>query len=76
MDRDDNLFDDDITFEDVMESRGETICDNCLTSPGHCPGQMSCDKWLKRAAGGSKPIDESQFEPRTIGFHLLDPDDN
>lgn len=70
---------DDFIFDEPdlepSESRGESICDNCLTSSGHCPGQLDCDKWHSWIGKG-KPIDESDMEPRTIGFHLLDSDNN
>ncbi len=73
---DDLIKDDDFEL-DPSESRGECICDNCLTSTtGHCPGQLDCDKWHQWCGHNRAPVDEKQFEPRTIGFHLLDSDNN
>jgi len=72
-DTDFEFYEDDFDF-DPSEPRGETICDNCLVDPGHCPGQMDCDKWLRWVGGNQERIDLSDMEPRTIGFHLLDPD--
>lgn len=72
LDTDDDDFD-----LDPFESRGEIICDNCLSSAtGHCPGQLDCDKWHKWVGSGSRSIDEKDMEPRTIGFHLLNSDSN
>jgi len=72
-----DLFDDDIDFDDVMESRGEIICDNCLSgTSGHCPGQLDCEKYHCWMGTSVKSPDISDFEPRTIGFHLLDPENN
>lgn len=65
--------DDDLDL-DPSEVAGESICDNCLTSTGHCPGQLDCDKWHKWAGFTGKIIDEKDAEPRTIGFHLLNSD--
>ncbi len=68
--------DDDFDF-DPSESRGEIICDNCLSATsGHCPGQLDCDKWHGWTGNGSKPFDPIDIEPRTIGFHLLDSETN
>lgn len=70
-----DLYDEDIDL-DPSESRGESVCDNCTSAiTGHCPGQLDCDKW-HRWIGTGKPAIESDMEPRTIGFHLLDPDNN
>jgi hypothetical protein len=60
---------------DPSESKGESVCDNCLSATtGHCPGQLDCEKWHSWIGHSRKPISEDQFEPRTIGFHILDPD--
>ena len=68
------LEDDDIDL-DPSESRGETVCDNCLSSTtGHCPGQLDCDKWHNWVGSSRNRIDEEDLEPRTIGFHLLNSD--
>ena len=34
-----------ITYRDVMESKGESICDNCLADSGCCPGTKECEKY-------------------------------
>jgi len=71
-----DLFEEDIDL-DPSESRGETICDNCTSAiTGHCPGQLDCEKWHRWCGNTKSPSSEDQFEPRTIGFHLLDPDNN
>lgn len=72
LDSDDDDFD-----LDPSESRGENICDNCLSSTtGHCPGQLECDKWHSWCGNSRTPVSEKDLEPRTIGFHLLDPETN
>ena len=70
-----DLFEEDIDL-DPSESRGESICDNCLTASGHCPGQFECEKWLTRIGANRKPVDLNDMDARTIGFHLLDSDSN
>jgi len=70
-------IDDDYLDLDPPETRGETVCDNCLSAiTGHCPGQLDCDKWRGWIGTSRSPIDEKDMEPRTIGFHLLDSDSN
>lgn len=70
-------FDDDDFDLDPSEATGEIICDSCFSSTtGHCPGQLDCDKWHSWIGTSSKRIDETDMEPRTIGFHLLDSDRN
>jgi len=70
------MYDDDIDL-DPAESRGESICDNCTSAiTGHCPGQLDCEKWHRWCGNTRSSISEDQYEPRTIGFHLLDFESN
>ena len=53
----------------------EFVCDWCLTDAGHCPGHKDCPK-VQAFIKSEDPRIEDDMEPQTIGFHLLDPDEN